>query len=378
MDDHRKKIIACLFVLCYSFHGFTQEQKIARTDNQLLTELDQVVDEEIQQAIGDCPFFGISIGIYAEGKKSFYNYGTIEKGRDQLPTRNTIYEIGSITKTFTGVLLAHAVIGNKVRLSDDVRLYLPEAYEHLEYRGNPVEIVHLANHTAGLPEDIIPNELHDLEDPTMFDVINLFEGDSLQRFLEGLRGITVDTLPGTKIKYSNTGMILLGLVLEKVYNRSYSALVKKYVTEPLGMDYTDIVRYVSDTTSYTKGYDPGGNTMPHITFQIAGAAGGLTSTADDMLKYIVENIRESDEAIRLSHEATIRNGNEILGLGWQIREDHGKDVILWHDGGEPGFSSYIGIIPGEGAGIICLANRRGIQYELEMAGINILNRIRGN
>ncbi|NQU84642.1 MAG: beta-lactamase family protein, partial [Mariniphaga sp.] len=171
------------------------------------------------------------------------------------------------------------------------------------------------------------------------------------------------TVPGTRMIYSNAGMITLGIILENIYQKSYVNLLKYYITEPLGMDNTEIVYYKSDTVSYTKGYDRNGNIMPHITFQIAGAAGGIKSTTSNLIKYIEENIERKDEAIKLSHKKFFGNSQHLIGLGWHIKPTSKDGVELWHDGGEPGFSSYIVIIPDSNIGIICLANQRGRQYQ---------------
>ena len=86
-----------------------------------------------------------------------YHYGTMDKKTMQLPDNQTIYEIGSITKTFTGTLLAQALLDKKISLDDDIRKYLPEKYPNLEYENQPILVKHLANHTSrleGFPTDI--------------------------------------------------------------------------------------------------------------------------------------------------------------------------------------------------------------------------------
>jgi len=132
----------------------------------------------------------------------------------------------------------------------------------------------------------------------------------------------------------------------------------------MGMENTETVYYESDTANYTRGYDKSRNIMPHITFQIAGAAGGLKSTAYDMVRYIEENIKEDDEAIYFSHQKTIEKNDQAYGLGWQVSAGSAKDIHLWHDGGEPGFSSFCLIYPGKKTGIICLTNQRSRQSQL--------------
>jgi CubicO group peptidase (beta-lactamase class C family) len=95
---------------------------------------------------------GLSIGVYADGKTYYFNYGTVKRGTPITPTDSTIYELGSVTKTFTAYLLAQAVTEGKLRLQDDVRKYLDGTYPNLAYYGHPITIENLANHTAGLPK----------------------------------------------------------------------------------------------------------------------------------------------------------------------------------------------------------------------------------
>ncbi len=342
------------------------------TDNGLLTRIDSLVHDQFRRVIAESCTFGISLGIYIDGDKYFYNYGSVEKGKERLPTQNTIFEIGSITKTFTGILLAQAVNEDTINLDEDIRDYLSEDYSNLAIDGNPITILNLANHTSGLPEDIIPEELKSLQNPSMFDIVSFFEGDSMGIFLNGLKQVEIKNKPNESISYSNAGMITLGIILESVYKESYSALLERYITGPLSMTSTKTVSYMTDTINYTRGYDKKGNIMPHITFQIAGAAGGMISTAGDMVKYVEANIKKSNKAIALSHKKTAGTNDEGFGIGWKLKINSNQEVMVWHDGGEPGFSSYFAIIPEKRIGAVALASQRGRQSDLERAVLNIL------
>jgi CubicO group peptidase (beta-lactamase class C family) len=208
----------------------------------------------------------------------------------------------------------------------------------------------------------------------MYDIVTLYEGDKGEMFLRDLKNVRIDKPPGKSILYSNAGMILLGNILEKVYNKTYAELLDIYFISPFNLEHTGIVYFQSGTENYTRGYDKEGNIMPHITFQIAGAAGGIKSCTADLIKYIRANLISGNEAMRLSQKPTISYKGQEVGLGWQIYSDYGAK-ILWHDGGEPGFSSYITIIPDYDIGIICLTNQRGRQSQLEDLSQSILKTI---
>jgi CubicO group peptidase (beta-lactamase class C family) len=372
-----KIILTILYINIFFCYGYTQSLNNYQTDNRLKSSLDLVIHHWVSEILMDSLSMGMSFGISIKNENYFYNYGSIEKGEKKLPDQNTIYEIGSLTKTFTGILLAKAVIQGKINLDDDIRKYLDVNFDNLHYNGNPVKIIDLANHTSGLPEDLIPDKIFSLEDPTMFDIINVFDGDSGAIFRTLLQKANPDTLPGIRYCYSNAGMITLGLILENVYQLSYADLINKYISQPFGMSNTEIVSYKSDTSNYTKGYDKSRMIMPHITFQIAGAAGGLKSSTGDLIKYIERNIYKKDKAIELSQQESFNNGQHSMGLGWQLKPDFKNKVVLWHDGGEPGFSSYIIIIPDSKIGIVCLTNQRGRQYQFSQFCTAIIDSLCG-
>jgi D-alanyl-D-alanine-carboxypeptidase/D-alanyl-D-alanine-endopeptidase len=138
-----KNLLIILFFLHPSL-GQTQTVKQAiPTDNKLKSQIDTVVQKAAMPFIGDTSKVGLSIGIYKNGKVYSYNYGTTQRENPKLPTNKTVYEIGSISKTFTGTLLAQAVKDKKVKIDDDIRKYLDGSYPNLEYQGKPIKLSHL-------------------------------------------------------------------------------------------------------------------------------------------------------------------------------------------------------------------------------------------
>lgn len=216
-------IMKTKILIIFIFSFFLGSDIYAIVDSQK-SELDSLVNKYARPLISDTSMVGLSLGIYHNGENFFFNYGRTEKGGQTPPTKNTVYEIGSITKTFTGILLSHAVKENKIDLNDDIRTYVSEKFDNLNFDGMPIKIINLANHSSGLPEDIIPPEFNSLKNPTMFDIINIYENDKGAMFLRDLQNIKIDFEPGHMIRYSNTGMIILGLILENIYNTSLSLI----------------------------------------------------------------------------------------------------------------------------------------------------------
>ena len=97
---------------------------------------------------------GLSIAVVKDGRVRFYNFGTVDRDAPRVPTEHTVYEIGSITKVFTSLLLAHAVAEGKVDLQEDIRHYLPGSYPELTFEGTPVRVVNLTNTTSALPDNL--------------------------------------------------------------------------------------------------------------------------------------------------------------------------------------------------------------------------------
>jgi CubicO group peptidase (beta-lactamase class C family) len=317
--------------------------------NPLKSHLDSVVQQSVTAYMNTKNVAGLSVGILVNDEMLTYNFGETKKGNNTLPTGNTIYEIGSITKVFTGILLANAVIENKVRLDDDIRKYLTGNYPNLEYSGKPIRLVNLSNHTSGLP---FTTRLPDTnEDP--FNPSFQFN-DSI--FIRILHSVKLDTLPGIQRSYSNLGVAILGQILEKVYGLSYEKLIKKYILNPFGMYQTKVLLSTNELNKMAKGYDMEGNETNYWQNKLAEPVGGIHSTVSDMLLFIKKQVYETDSASNLSHIPTFGNTKEGVGLNWDVYTTK-KGYLRWaHDGGTDGFTSLCMIYPEIKSGFVLLTN----------------------
>ena len=303
---------------------------------------------------------GLSVGVYDNGKTYHYHFGETEKGNNQLPTENTVYEIGSITKTFASTLLAYAVLEKKVKLEDDIRKYLGGNYPNLAYEGKPIRLVHLANLTSGLP-NWLPDRPEIFANPEPdsipYALMAVHRDYTRQHFYEDLRKVKLDTLPGAVPKHSNVGAQLLGYILEGVYKTSFGELLEKYLVKPLGMKNTALMTSGPTPGLSAKGHNEKGQVMPFIDMKEMQPAGGLRSTTADMLKYIRFQLDESNPAVRMTHRETWEKpGERAVGLNWQIDKTAGGTRYIWHTGGTFGFSSYVVLYPASGVGLVLLAN----------------------
>jgi CubicO group peptidase (beta-lactamase class C family) len=300
---------------------------------------------------------GLSIGIFKDGKTSAYNYGTIEKGKKISPTADTLYQIASISKTFTGTLLAQAVIEKKLKFDDDVRKYLDGDYPNLEYQGHSIQLGQLVNHNSGLPFNLpdIPENRPPFTAPVSAATREMLIHNARKDFLADLHKVEIKTVPGEKFSYSNTAAILLSIVLERVYGMPYEEIVKQKIAAPLGMVDTTISVSKSQESRLAKGYDENGAIVPEVPAIMLGA-GGLKSTVADLLKYASWELADEDAAVKLSHEPRfILTNNFAVGLNWQMLHS-GSYRRIWQEGNLPGYVSMCMTLPELHMAIVFLAN----------------------
>lgn len=365
----KKNTLSFLFLI-HSFVGMTQHN--IQNNNLLKSSMDSLIHKSLLTYFYNTMRVGVSVGIYHNNKSTTYHYGSTQKEDLVIPNNETIYEIGSISKTFTGTLLAQAVKDKKVRIDDDVRLYLDGDYPNLEYQGHPIRLSHLVSHISGLP-NFLP------DDPNLFQNTNqdslpfvlkrTLDNYSKQKFLNDLHKIKIDTIPGHKFQYSNSSPQLLKYILERVYQSSYADLLKRFILKPLKMNNTTSKFESVNLKKLAKGYNNKGKIMPYIPENL-DASGGIFSTIPDMLKYLKFHADESNEVVELSHKVTKGDINQYaVGLNWQEAMISKKHKKIWQSGGTFGFSSYCVVYPNDNIAIVILTNEADNTAQTELAQI---------
>jgi CubicO group peptidase (beta-lactamase class C family) len=320
-------------------------------DNPLKTELDSVVQKAVANYISNENVGGLSVGVLKDGISYTYNFGETKKGSNHLINNNTIYEIGSMTKPFTGILLANAVLDGKLKLEDDIRKYLNGNFPNLQYNDTPIQIVHLANLTSRIPSDPTTSTI------TISPMSGAFKGEfDNKMFAEILTSITLDTLPGTRREYSNFAVCVLGKILEKAYGMTYEQILTKYIITPYKMKQTKINLTKNDLKKYAQGYGMDGTPVPYWINNAVDAVGGIRSTVSDMLVFMKEQFNPNNKAAHLSHQLTFGTENGGKGLLWGIDRTKANYLRLSHDGSSDGFASVIWIFPEIKSGIVILTN----------------------
>jgi len=344
----------CVFLVAMSFnclaqnHIFTEEFKEnikARVDNEVIT--------------------GIVIGVVTSEGTSFYSYGVKSLETKEPVDEHSIFEIGSITKTFTGVLLANEVINGELSLDDPLQKFLPEGITAPSRNGNSIKLVHLANHSSSLPR--VPNDLIRL------DPENPYSHYTNAQLYENLNICELPRDIGSKFEYSNYGMGLLGMVLADKNHTSYEKLMVKNIANPLGMESTRISLSPDMRTRLAKGHS-NGIEVENWDFQAIAGAGAVRSSAVDMLKYLAANMgiekTKLYSALKLSHKLSgSGDGTVNAGLGWFTMDVEGVDVV-WHDGGTGGYMSFAGFTKDGKKGVVVLTNSTGFPDDI---GFHLLN-----
>jgi CubicO group peptidase (beta-lactamase class C family) len=208
-----------------------QPQAVAISTNNAKT-VPAAINEAVSQFFNDTPqAVGLSIGVLKDGAIYTFNFGTVEKGRVRSPNADTLYPIASITKTFTGTLLALAALEKRVNLDDDVRKYLTEEYPNLEFDGHPIRLYDLLDHRSGLPF-FLPDkpetqpDLAGSDEPWTARISEQTKGYTKENFLADLHKVKLSFVPGENFRYSNAAAQLMGYILERIYDETYEALLK--------------------------------------------------------------------------------------------------------------------------------------------------------
>lgn len=294
---------------------------------------------------------GVVVGITENGRRRYIWHGTAGPARKPLGA-HTIFEIGSITKTFNALTLADAVVRGEVRLDTPVSDLVPGKLGPAHVSG-PITLEHLATHRSGLPR--LPNNLRpaDINDPYV-------EYDST-RLYEFLRTYALPRAPGALTEYSNLGAGLLGHALVRRTDApSWTRMVQQRILGPLGMAETFVELPETERSRMAAGHNATLDTAPLWHFDALAGAGALRSTAADMLTYLEAQLAPRAtplaQAITLAQQPRAEfQGDARIALGWLVRGDSAASTWL-HAGGTAGFSTLAAFVPARKLGVVVLSN----------------------
>lgn len=325
------------------------------------TDINEVAATLIEQPL----LHSTSIGVTYRGTEFIRHRGGMETGKSNPPTDETLYEIGSLSKTLAGTLMASAVLERKVSLDDDVRMYLQGDYPNLEYRGAPIRIRHLLSHTSGLP-NMLPERANtvladftDLRTPGELNAIYAHYGQA--DFFRDLHAVEIRQAPGKDYAYSSTGTELTAHILETVYKSDYESLLRGFFRDSAAMTGLRIRLGDTEATRLAVGYHSDNavptTPMPQLPW---GASGNVKATVPEMMKYLKFQLA-GGPVVTESHRTLVKFDSEFsIGYFWNIVSgDRLKGVYYAHHGGVPRSQCYIYIVPKYDLGIFVITNQSG-------------------
>jgi D-alanyl-D-alanine-carboxypeptidase/D-alanyl-D-alanine-endopeptidase len=295
----------------------------------------------------------IAVGIIDEKGQRVISAGKLSSDRPHAPDGDTVFEIGSITKVFTAILLADMVNRGEVSLDAPVSKYLPDSAKLPSYNGREVTLLDLTTQTSALPR--LPGNMHpaDPENPYADYTV-----DQLYAFLPTVK---LTRAPGEKYEYSNLGVGLLGNALARRAGKSYEELVTERILKPLKMTRTSITLNPAQKANFAQGYD--GSLAPTKNWDLPAlaGAGALRSTVNDLLRFLSANLGLTDtplrKAMEMTHAIQKPTGTPDLdiGMGWHEWSKYNTQVI-WHNGGTGGYRSWAGFVKSKKSAVVVLCD----------------------
>lgn len=357
-----------LLIIVVLFVGCTKEEIIlnptSNTNNPLISPIDKEVQKIFETYKDDLNTVGLSIAIMKNGTISYYGYGETKIGNGIVPDKNTLFEIGSISKTYTTIAILNMLKENGHTIETPIREYLPNDLPTLARDGIEINFKHLLTHTSGL--NYMPDNFG-IQYLTG-DLGGAFSSFDRNKLFSYLLNANLRHKPFTAFEYSNVGMGLLGTILELNYKKSYGDLLKENVLSPLSLNET--YTRIEQTTSlnWAVGYANGIEAEYWNSLGAMDGAGVIKSSASDVMKYAIANIDPTTSAlgnaINQSHQITflpfadvdIYKINGRLGWFQLVQKDLPNESFIWHNGGTGGFNSDLYINKNKGTILLILAN----------------------
>jgi len=310
--------------------------------NAIYAYLEQRVEVEKQDV-------GIVVGLVDEHGSRIISCGKLDNGTDQEVNGDTLFEIGSITKTFTALLLWDMIERGDMKLNDPVAKYLPRSVKMPTRNGKEITLLQLVIHTSGLPEN--PDNLG----PTWAD----YTTNELYAFLSGCK-LTDD--PGTRYKYSNLGASLLGHAIALKAGTNYESLVVDRICRPLEMNSTRCMLTPELKARLTPGHDQFGDAWWNENRSpVFFPQGGLRSTANDLLKFMSAYLGLTRTSLtplfEKTHAVYVQSGIPTQNLGsWVVQTDPQGRKFVYHAGDTAGYSAFVGFDEARHRGVVILCS----------------------
>jgi CubicO group peptidase (beta-lactamase class C family) len=341
MKNSTLKILAVLALVSCSEENVTKDYQ---TSNPLKSEMDKWVDNTFKNYASKSNTAGFSIAFIENDKVTDYHYGETKIGNQTLPNSNTLYEIGSITKTFSAISMVQLLEETEIDINTSIQEFIPTSLVDKVSKNNKViTFKHLLNHTSGLER--IPSNMPVNADPyATYDSVKLYQYLA-SKSLAYEPGKSPVTESEAYLQYSNLAYGFAGLIVERNTKASLEDNLAVSIFLPLQMSSTTF-ESIDNETNKAFPFNKNGLTS-YWHFSGMAAAGGLKSNLNDMVKYAKAQLNPSSfpslkNAIELCQQPTVQiNSKDYFGLGWEFFYTKTNRRLLVKDGGTGGFTSFI-------------------------------------
>ena len=313
------------------------------------------------------------IGVIDGDTEFVLGVGQISKKDTRTPDRNTVFEIGSVSKVFTGILLADAIERGVVTADQPADDLLPEGVSMPIFSKKPdrkITLSDLSTHVSGLPR--LPDNL-DLM------AANPYANYTANDLFDFLKTHKLKREPGTVDVYSNLGVGLLGVLLSRKQKLDYESLLRKRISEPLQMADTSITLSKDQSNRLAPPHDGSLTRPPNWEFDALAGAGAIRSTAGDMMKFLRANLNppngDTGKAIELAFTRQLESkgvGSSAMGFGWLINSGTNTH---WHNGGTAGYHSIVFVNRKQKRALVILSNTS--TTEIDQLGSQIMALLSG-
>jgi D-alanyl-D-alanine-carboxypeptidase/D-alanyl-D-alanine-endopeptidase len=350
--------VAVFLGLTATLTGAQSKQSSATTVFPSDAEIRKILAGRVDTLAGPQDGIGIVVGVIGPKGRRVIPYGHLNQADPRPLGGDTLFEIGSVSKVFTALLLADMARKGEVALADPVAKYLPAGVKIPERDGRSITLVDLATHTSGLP--FMPDEL------PVFNA-SIAANDSTAQLYRFLARYQLTRDPGAEWDYSNIGYWLLGQTLAARAGMDYESLLRTRVIVPLKMKSTAITLSSDLKARLAVGHNA--VLQPALPFSSVSpygampAAGGVVSNVNDLLTFLAVAMGYEPSPSALSMTAMLYTRRPIDGdgseqaLGWVVT-GKGNDQLVTHDGFTWGYASYVAWNPATRAGVVVLSNQQ--------------------
>lgn len=336
------------------------------------------IDALVEPFLKDKPYLGLVVGITRAEGRQIIGYGKVTlDGKEQIPADDTLFEIGSITKVFTGSLLADQVKAGTMRLDDPVQKFLPEGLVVPRRDDRDITLLQLATHTSSLP---VQPPLIGFFALTTKDPKNPYAEFNTTQLEKTLANMKLGRPIGSQFEYSNLGVGVLGhAVAHTAKAKTYEDLMIERIAKPLEMPDTRLQLSPEQNKRLAPGFTATGQPTSPWTFACLEGCGGIRSTTRDMLAFAEANLGRNKtplfEAFQFAHQPwrEIGRSGEFVGLCWMRQKlPPANRTMIWHNGGTGGYRSFLAFLPDTGVGVVILSNS---PHSVDGLGVAILKQL---